>query len=141
MVQTKHKISIMSKVDKNRRIRTKNMQCHSLIQELGPVAILRFQAWGWTLILGSWDQLGWNLNAPSKKMQLCSVKQGIGSPWSTAPRCFRVLLQVFPTMSDSSISRVGSTSPVALKMWSREGLRATHRAKLHRLDWPLEILQ
>ena len=35
------------------------------------------------------------------KVQLCSMKQGTVSPWSTAPLCFRVL-QVFPTMSDSS---------------------------------------
>ena len=32
-------------------------------------------------------------------MQLCSMKQGTVSPWTTDKRCFRVL-QVFPTMSD-----------------------------------------
>ena len=41
-------------------------------------------------------------------MQLCSLGQGTVSQWSIVPRCPRVL-QVFPTVSDSS--QISSSNP------------------------------
>ena len=62
-------------------------------------------------------------------MQFCSIKQGTVSPWSTAPRSFRV----FPTMSGCESWE--HTASCSKDVVDGGGLGALlHDTKLHRVD-------